>query len=182
MGHTEDIRQWSDLDDAELVDIYRESGTEAAFETLVRRYQVRLFRLILGLIGDAPLAEELCQQAFVKAALRLEQLREPAAFYGWLLRIGRAATMDELRKRKRRESLPVDTTSEGVDPNHETKLAVRRVLEAMTPDDRDILLLADLERMTMREIAATLGINESAAKMRLKRARERFREEFGAQG
>lgn len=170
---------WDALSDEELISIYMERQIDQAFGALVRRYQVRLFRIIVGMVGDPSLAEELCQRALVKAALRLDQLREGQAFYAWLITVARATVIDEIRsneRRKRREeaSAPIDEADDAAERHH-VKDAVRNVLAQLAPDDRLVLVLADLEKHSMTELAAILECGESAAKMRLKRARERFR-------
>lgn len=172
-------RDWNDLEDAELVRLYRDKSLDAALETLVRRYQVRLFRVVLGIVDNRGLAEELCQRAFVKAALKIDQLKNDEAFFGWLLTIARTATMDELRSRSRRKTLQSEyQQKEAVaDPSgqREARSTVKAVLQKMSAEERVVILLADLEGQSMQEIAEALDISESAAKMRVKRAREQFR-------
>ena len=92
-------RPWSELDDGMLIAAYRKHAAEAAFSELVHRYEGRLFRVLMGMVGDIDLAEELCQRALVKAALNLDQLSNGHAFYAWLLRVARYAALDEMKKR-----------------------------------------------------------------------------------
>ena len=172
--------EWQTLSDMELVRAYREHQVDQAFATLVRRYHVRLFRVLTGILGgDKHLAEELCQRTLIKAALNIEQLRQEQAFYGWLLKVARGTAIDELRslERRRRREEPAPAGVQAPDPTAAiaTKDAVARVLGSMDPDDRLVLVLADLEKHTMSELADVLDCKESAAKMRLKRARERFK-------
>lgn len=174
---------WDELSDEDLIRIYVDRQIDQAFGALVRRYQLRLFRVVVGMVGDPSQAEELCQRALVKAALRLDQLREGQAFYAWLITVARATVIDEIRsneRRRRREeaSAPTEVADDAAERHH-VKDAVRQVLAQMVPDDRLILVLADLEKHSMSELAAILECGESAAKMRLKRARERFRKLYG---
>lgn len=174
------------LSDHELLEDYRDHGRQAALAELVRRYQTRLFRVILGMVADSGLAEELTQQAFVKAATRLDQLRDGQAFYAWLITIARSVTFDELRRRQRRPTGLLEGGAPPVEPStqptHDVKQAVRATLAALTPEERLVIILADLQGLSMKEIAVAVGLGLSATKMRLQRARARFRElyEHGA--
>ena len=170
-------KQWESLEDAELVDMYRTTGVDAAFAELVRRYQVRLFRVLLGMTSDGALAEELAQRALVKAATRIDQLKDGQAFYAWLLSIARGTALDErraprVRLRASEDSLAQRPTTADLGVQH----SVRQVLAQLAPEEAMTLVLADLQGMSMHEIATALGVGESAAKMRVKRARQRFRD------
>src|SRR5512134_3396000 len=76
------------LDDAGLIAEYL-GGNPAAYGELVRRHQIAIFRLLLGLLADEDLAEEACEQVFVVAERRLRDLADGNAFYQWLLAICR---------------------------------------------------------------------------------------------
>lgn len=168
-----------DRPDLELVADYR-AGSDYAFGLLVQRYQLRLFRVLLGMVRDPALAEELCQRVLVKAALRIDQLRDGVAFYGWLLAIARATALDELRKQKHRRYEPLEAVhEEGRASGLDVRQTVNAVLAEMTPEDRMAVILADLQELAMDEVAEALGVKLSAAKMRVKRARERFRAIYG---
>jgi RNA polymerase sigma-70 factor, ECF subfamily len=171
-------RHWSELDDASLIEAYREHSAQAAFAELVTRYERRLFRVLLGMVNDAALAEELCQRTLVKAALNLDKLRDTQAFYAWLLMVARGTALDELKHYSRRNQDPYEDALVGVEdpePSHSVKNAIRAVLGRLSPEDRMVVILADLEQLSVAEIAQALGTKESAAKMRIKRARARFR-------
>lgn len=171
-------QRWSDLDDASLVDAYRTHAADAAFAELVHRYQQRLFRVLVGMVNDSVLAEELCQRTLVKAALNLHQLHDSQAFYGWLLRVARTQALDELKRYARRNRDPFEDSLMGsVDPgaSHGVKNMIRAVLGRLSPEERMIVLLADLEQRSIEEISEVFGTKESATKMRIARARARFR-------
>ncbi len=173
-----DGRHWSELDDGALVDAYREHSTDAAFAELVNRYERRLFRVLVGMVSDPALAEELCQRTLVKAAFNLDKLRDSQAFYAWLLMVARGTALDELKRYARRNRDPYEDAMVGHEnpvASHGVKNAIRIVLDRLSPEDRMAVILADLEQLSVTEIAQALGTKESAAKMRVKRARERFR-------
>lgn len=169
---------WKELDDGALVEAYRTHAQEAAFAELVQRYQQRLFRVLVGMVSDPGLAEELCQRALVKAALNLHQLTDAQAFYGWLLRVARTAALDELKKYAHRHQDPLEKALTATVPreNHHVNHVIRTVLKRLNPDERIIVLLADLEQLTIEEIGEILGTKTSATKMRITRARSRFRD------
>lgn len=171
-------QRWSDLDDGALVDAYRHHGNDAAFAELVRRYQERLFRVLVGMVSDPILAEELCQRTLVKAALNMHQLNDGQAFYGWLLQVARTQALDELKRYARRKRDPYEESLMGsVDPgaNHSEKNLVRAILGRLSPEERMTVLLADWEQRSIEEISEILGTKTSATKMRINRARSRFR-------
>lgn len=122
------------------------------------------------------------QDTFVRAYDNLRKGRPVNA--GWLYRVARNRAMDEFRRRRRihldptaLEGLPADST-----PPPEQNLAMRQAFASLEPDDRAVLYLAAVEGLSGRELAESLGIKHSAARMRLRRARERFRLAYGSTG
>jgi RNA polymerase sigma-70 factor (ECF subfamily) len=169
---------WSKLDDGALVEAYRERAVDAAFAVLVSRYEGRLFRVLVGMVSDVDLAEELCQRTFVKAVFNLDKLRDSQAFYAWLLMVARGTALDEQRQYARRNRDPYEEAlvgAENPESSHSVKDAIRTVLGRLSPKDGLAVILADLQQLSVAEIAQAFGTKESAAKMRIKRARERFR-------
>lgn len=175
-------------DDAESELIVRaQGGDQRAFAALVRRYQDRVFRFILRLVGTREDAMDLTQETFMKAHQALPGWRPEAQFRTWLFRIAHNAALDVLRRRKHVEFVSVDDLPAG-DEGHalrdparrpEQRLADRqsielleRALRDLPAEQREILLLRELEDMSYAEIAATLGIAEGTVKSRLARARD----------
>lgn len=163
-----------------------QAGNRQAFTELVRRYQDRVFRFILRMSGTRDEAMDLTQETFMKAYLALPGWRPEARFGTWLFQIARNATLDVLRRRQCVEFVPLDaelcaeTAIEPRDaaPLPEEQLSDRqriglleRALRELPAEQREILLLRELEDMSYAEIAATLGINEGTVKSRLARAR-----------
>ena len=169
--------EWSETSDAELVQLYQSTRADIAFEHLVKRYQVRLYRLLLGMVRSPSLAEELLQRSLVKAAIAIDQLEDGQAFYAWVIAIARGQALDELRapRHNRRDSLEPKYHEEASDSEFVEQQAVRDILEQMGPEDALALVLSDLQGASTKELAIALQVGVSAAKMRLKRARERFR-------
>ncbi|HSC96066.1 MAG TPA: sigma-70 family RNA polymerase sigma factor [Burkholderiales bacterium] len=156
-------------------------GDRNAFGTLVRRYQDRLYRFILRMVGSRDEALELTQDAFMKAWQALPEWRPEAAFRTWLFSIASNAATDSLRRRKAVEFVPLDedydVPGEAADPAGQLQAKQRlRALDAALsrlPDDqREIVLLREIEDMSYSEISAALAISEGTVKSRLARARE----------
>lgn len=156
-------------------------GDRNAFGQLVRRYQDRLYRFILRMVNSRDEALELTQETFVKAWQALPQWRPDAEFKTWLFRIGSNTAMDSLRRRKLVEFVALDEDYDvagevaGPEAQLQTKQrlhALESALDRLPHDQREIVLLRDVEDMSYAEIGATLGINEGTVKSRLARARE----------
>ncbi|MGI8805880.1 MAG: RNA polymerase sigma factor, partial [Thermoleophilaceae bacterium] len=155
----------------------------AAFEELVRRYADRLYAVVLRLCTDAHEAEEVTQEAFLRAWRGIERFEDRSQFFTWLYRIG----VNEAKRRSQRRppagqvlSLDQDPVAEAPDWSEAPELRaeqgdVRRVLEqavrTLPPDYRAPLILRDVEGLSTAEAAAIMEIGEAAFKSRLHRAR-----------
>ncbi len=163
-----------------------EAGDHSAFAALVREYQDRVFRFILRMLGARDEAMDLTQETFTKAHQALPGWRPEAQFCTWLFRIAHNAALDLLRRRQRIEfvsfsDLPAGEEDHALpDPARQPdqRLADRqsielleRTLQELPSEQREILLLREMEDMSYSEIAATLGIAEGTVKSRLARAR-----------
>ncbi len=158
-----------------------QQGDHAAYSTLVRRYQDRLYRFILRMVGSRDEALELTQDVLIKAFQALPGWRPEAEFRTWLFRIAANAATDALRRRQVVEFVELDEDYDvpGGGANPEAQLAAKQQLRALDaalnrlpPDHREILLLREVEDMSYGEIGAALGITEGTVKSRLARARE----------
>lgn len=174
------------MDDAENeLAAQARDGDRQAFTLLVRRYQDRVFRFILRMIGNRDEAMDLTQESFMKAYQALPGWRPEARFGTWLFQIARNAALDTLRRRQCVDfvSLTCGPDEESIDPCDTTPLPeerladrqriglLERALRALPLEQREILLLRELEDMSYADIAATLDINEGTVKSRLARAR-----------
>ncbi|HYQ29871.1 MAG TPA: protein kinase, partial [Polyangiaceae bacterium] len=161
--------------DAELVAMYRETGTEVAFSELIRRHQIAIFRLLLTLLGDADEAEKLCEQTFFEAARKLDQLADPAAFQPWLSGVARALVRKaEAARGKKPRKAATRVMAPAADPRGAVKQQVQGVLSELTHDERAALVLADLEGDSFQAIAATLGTTAADAEQLVEAARSKF--------
>jgi len=180
------------LDDLSLVEACRRGQTEA-FGTLVGRYQERLHATILRLIGSAEDAEDVLQDAFVRAFERLDQFHGDSSFYTWIYRIAVNLALSGYRRRRVRASLKrsrmwsAPVSSEPADESHESDptLSLERAerermiedaLDRLGPEHRAVVILKDFDGHRYEEISAILDIPVGTVRSRLHRARCELRE------
>ncbi|HMQ33130.1 MAG TPA: RNA polymerase sigma factor [Chloroflexaceae bacterium] len=159
-----------------------------SFEELVERYRGQLLGIAYRILGNWHDAEDLAQEALLKAYLRLDDLANPAALGPWLRRLTINACLDALTRRQRRPSTVSLTAPDDQEaPATERALAVasaeeaavraeewrdlRATLARLEPGARDALVLRDVYGYSYAEIAARLDLGLSAVKMRVHRAR-----------
>ena len=169
--------------EADLVERAR-GGDRDAFAALVERYWDRLYRWLYQLGRDSHLAEDLTQEAFLKAYARLEQFRPGSNFAAWLFRIGHNAYANACRSRWWVEALPDGLAGPAEDPADEaaSNEALRGLAEALgrvPPPFRAALLLRAEEGLSFREIADVLGLTEETARWRVFKARKQLLELLG---
>lgn len=162
-------------------------GETTAFETLVRRHYRGAYAVALALTGNGMDAEDVVQDAFVRALEKLDDCREPSRFSGWLLQIVRNRAHNVRDYQRLREGTPLDeisaTGAERSDreaEQRELRDRLERALATLTDAQREIVLLHDLEGWKHREIAAQLGISEVMSRQHLFVARKALRERLGA--
>jgi RNA polymerase sigma-70 factor, ECF subfamily len=157
-------------------------GDRLAFEELVRRHADRLYAVVLRFVANAGEAEEVTQEAFLRAWRSIARFEARSAFFTWLYRIG----INEAKRRSARQapatvvSLDDEPIPEAPDWSQapETRLRqqdLRRVLEdairALPIEYRAPIILRDVEGLTTQEAAEVMGLSEPAFKSRLHRAR-----------
>jgi RNA polymerase sigma-70 factor (ECF subfamily) len=156
-------------------------GERNAFGTLVRRYQDRVYRFVLRMVGSHDEALELTQEAFMKAWQALPDWRPEAQFRTWLFSIASNTATDSLRRRKVVQFVALeedyDVPEEATDPAVQLQAkqrlrALQAALDRLPHDQREIVLLREVEDMSYSEISAALGISGGTVKSRLARARE----------
>jgi RNA polymerase sigma-70 factor (ECF subfamily) len=162
-------------------------GDQGAFEELVRATYAETYTLAYRLTGDEEDARDVVQETYLRAYRGLKRFRGDAQFSTWLYRITAncAATQLGRRSRHRHEELeddaPVVDLRPGADPElHAATGDLRRDLQValreLPPRLRAVVVLRDVYDLPHEAIAAELGISESAAKVRLHRARRKLRE------
>lgn len=165
--------------ESELIVLARQ-GDQAAYGVLVRRHQDRIYRHLLNLTGSQEEALELAQEVFIKAWQALPTWRPDVQLHTWLYRIASNAALDVLRRRKVVRFVPLDddfdapTDQPGPEAQLQARQGLRRVhaaLARLVPEQREILLLREVEGLGYDELATTLGIDPGTVKSRLSRAR-----------
>lgn len=154
-------------------------GEPAAFEELVRRHLRAAYAVALAVLGVPADAEDVAQEAFAVAWERLDTCREPARFAGWLLQIvrNRARNAVEARRVRGDGAEPAPGHEPWSAPSEEAGLRDRLLgaLAALTPVQREVVLLHDLEGWTHAEIGAAAGISEVMSRQHLFTARKALR-------
>jgi RNA polymerase sigma-70 factor (ECF subfamily) len=166
-------------------------GDVNAFEKLVTEYERAVYAIAQRMTGNAEDAADMTQETFIKAYNSLSSFRGDSKFSVWLYRIANNVCLDFLRSRSRKPTVSLSTED---DDGEETQLdiadesqspelllesaltrdAVRRGLDSLPPDYRQILLLREIQGLSYEEIAAALGIESGTVKSRIFRARKRL--------
>lgn len=169
------------MDDVKTIERCRAGQTEA-FGELVRQYQSQAIRHALTLLGNLPDALDVVQDAFVAAFQALGRFDLSRKFYPWFYTILRNRCYKVLTSRGRRPVTDIDDVQLLAPPVDEAlgdeSAAVQRVLQELTPEDRELLVLKHLEGLTYDELAQRLGAPAGTVMSRLYHARRRFREKF----
>jgi RNA polymerase sigma-70 factor (ECF subfamily) len=157
------------------------------FEELFESYYRPLSSYLFRMLGDAPLAQDLTQECFIKLHLAMVSGQQMANVRAWLYRVATNAALDEHRRRKRIAWLPLLGGSDHHDSSHldpEEHVVLRdrlqQALAGISPNLTSCLLLHLHHGFSHDEIAAMLGISSGAARTRLQRGREAFKARWQA--
>ena len=169
-------------------------GDVSAFEQLVKRYDRNIFRIAQHITQNREDAEDVVQDAFLKAYENLEQFQGNSKFYTWLVRIAVNESLMKLRRRKTSKTVSMDEdveTEEGSmprefadwSPNPEQQYGqselgdiLRKTIQGLPASFRTVFVLRDVEGLSTEETAEMLDLSIPAVKSRLLRARLQLRE------
>ncbi|MCH7768563.1 MAG: sigma-70 family RNA polymerase sigma factor [Nitrospinae bacterium] len=163
-------------------------GDEEACETLVRRYQDRVFSLVYSIIGGTDQVEDIAQEAFLKAFRSLKSFRGGSSFYTWLYRITVNTALNALRSKGRRQEASLEDLGGLeflVDPDvgpaesaarRQLASRVREAIDRLDEQYRTIVYLRELEDLSYEEIAEVVELPVGTVKSRLFRARQHLKE------
>jgi len=159
------------------------AAIEILFIGLVRDYHRRIFNYVFRIVGDTALAEDLTQEAYLRAFRGLPRLDAGANHRAWLFRIATNVATDELRRRRRRPRLAWGLTAGLVAPTPGEDERLGRVwlsgaLMRVAPHHRAVLMLFEFEELTAPEVGEVLGISPETARKRRQRAREALSREL----
>jgi RNA polymerase sigma-70 factor, ECF subfamily len=170
-----------------------QQGDQAAFELLVRKFERRVFGLIYQMVRSPSEVEDIAQEVFTKLYFSLPQFRLEASFEAWLYRITINQCYDFLRKRKRDAQVAESDLSEeetrfferfgsithvpfpDVSKRLELRQTAETLLSTLPPKDRSLLILKEVEELSIEELTQIFKASASAIKLRLFRARNQLR-------
>ena len=164
------------------------------FEVLLRRYNARLYRVARSIVGDEAEAEDVAQEAWVRAYTHLHQYEGTASFFTWLSKIAAHEALARLRGRARtvalpdhpeRAAAPLFRASAAADPEkhafgNEVLNILEAAIDALPPHYRSVFILRSIEQLSVSETANVLGTSEDVVKARLHRARAALRRTLGS--
>jgi RNA polymerase sigma-70 factor, ECF subfamily len=180
-------------EETKLVDAAR-GGDVGAFEQLVKRYDRNVFRIAQHITQNREDAEDVVQDAFLKAFQNLGQFQGQSKFYTWLVRIAVNEALMRLRRRRPERMVSIDEDVKTEDdsipreiadwsPNPEQlynqgelKEILQKTIQGLPPSFRTVFILRDVEGLSTEETADALGLSVPAVKSRLLRARLQLRE------
>ena len=168
------------------------NGDSTAYQGLVEKYQNRVYHLVYGMVRNREDAADISQDAFVKAYQKIDSFRLESSFYTWLYRIAMNLAIDFLRKRKRRgtsefdESIAARESDGTIAESHnstspgkalERKQLYKQIMDALEQlpaDQKQVILLREVEGLAYKEISDIMGIPEGTVMSRLFYARKKM--------
>jgi RNA polymerase sigma-70 factor (ECF subfamily) len=182
-------------DDEPVLVAAAKAGDVSAFETLVGRYERKIFRLTQNITQNREDAEDAMQEAFLKAYEHLGEFQGNSRFYTWLVRIAVNQALMKLRRRRPNqvsldeeidtgeETMPREVEDWGPSPEErygQTELSgiLSSVISELEPPFRIVFQLRDIEELSTEETAEALGLSIPAVKSRLLRARLKLRQKL----
>ena len=167
------------MEDKELVERAR-AGDRLAMGSLYEAHARRVFTVVRRLVGDEHLAEDLSQEAWVRAFEKLHLFRGEAAFGTWIYRLATNVALNRLRRSAKRSEVEAAAEMPTVVAAPDEAVVSRRVLTAamdrLPPGYRKVLVLHDLEGWTHDEIGTALSCSPGTSKSQLQKARARMRQ------
>jgi len=181
----------TDLDrkvtDEELVQLYLETQNVAYFNLIYKRYSGKIFGKCLSLLKSESEAEDATQDVMMKILMNMAKFSGKSRFSTWIYSITYNYCIDFLRRKKKDPSVYVDDFIENMDVEDNIEDAfllemnVKRlkvILEQIPTGDKAILLMKYQDEMSIKEIGHLLNKSESAIKMKIKRAKQKFKKTF----
>lgn len=181
------------MDERDLINLAVQGDMEA-FNQIVLAYQERVFNLAYRIMGQSQVAEDVTQEAFLNAFLKLHTYRG-GSFISWLLRIASNLCYDHIRRDKSRPTVPLDPLNAdgeemeaaswmeddspspaAVAEKNEFWDEIQHLLNRLSPGYRNAVILVDIQEMDYTEAAAAMGVSLGTMKSRLVRGRLKLRE------
>lgn len=175
------------LKDIEIIKRILDQGERDLLEVIYDRYAAKVYYKCLGIVGQKTTAEDLAHDVMVKILINLSTFRGKADFSFWVHSITYNHCMDHLKRKKKFRTEDIEISAYQHVSTEEIELEnkilrdlqltqLETLLQELRPDDKLILMMRYQDSMSVKHIARTLKISESAVKMRLKRSRDRLAE------
>jgi len=174
----------SSVTDEELIELYLENQNVKYFNVLYDRYTRKVFGKCYSILKSEAKAEDASQEIFMKVLLNLSNFSGKSKFSSWLYSITYNYCIDSIRKEKKNVGVLVEDINDYGDKEDdtindsaimETNIhRLKEVLDLLPAGDKTILLMKYLEEFSIKEICGVLNKSESAVKMKIKRAKEKF--------
>lgn len=171
----------TDLTDSEIIARFRLVQDQAYFSVLYRRYASKVFAKCYSMLSDDGMARDATQDVFIKILTNLSKFNEQSSFSTWLYSITYNYCIDIIRKKKKIQVLYTEDVSKIRNEADEQvsdgillemkQERLAKVLEALPPGDKAILLMKYIDDLSIKDIADTLEKTESAIKMQIMRAK-----------
>jgi len=176
------------MSDEDVVKEYLKTQNVAYFDVLYKRYSGKIFGKCISLLKDEEYAEDSVQEIFMKILLNLSKFSGKSRFSTWIYSITYNYCIDRIRRKKKDPSILVEDLTnhdkeEDVNDAFLMEMEVSRlkiVLEEIPVKDKSILLMKYQDEMSIKEIGQTLDKSESAIKMKIKRAKQKFKSIYHA--
>ena len=178
------------MEEKELVRLSRE-GSEEAFAELVKKYRIKVFNLAYSLTRDRDVADDLAQEAFIKAYYALPRFQSRSGFGTWLYRIAINHVRDYLRKKSRMIQISIENIKESSilqedkmmkeekeSTEEQRKQLVNQSIRSLPEKHQVILSLRDIQGFSYEEISKILKISAGTVDSRIHRARKMFRKKL----
>ena len=175
------------VSDEEVVELYLESQNVAYFNLLYKRYSGKIFGKCLSILKSESLAQDATQDVMMKILMNLSKFSGRSRFSTWIYSITYNYCIDFVRRKKKDPSIYVDDFIENLDVEEEVndsfllEMNVSRlkiILEEIPTGDKAILLMKYQDEMSIKEIGEILSKSESAIKMKIKRAKQKFKKTY----
>lgn len=179
----------SSMTDEEIVERYLETQNTNLFNILYDRYSNKVYAKCISMLKDEMMAEDAVQDIFMKVLLNLSKFKMTARFSTWLYSITYNFCIDNIRRKKKERNFVTDVEDignlEGIQIEDDDQdilatnvLQMKKILETMKVADKAVLLMKYQDDLSIKDMTGILDLSESAIKMKIKRAKEKFRRQY----
>jgi len=156
------------------------TGNKDAVSRLIEVTQDKFYRFIYYISGDSQIAQDICQDAYIKVLENLTKLKNDHGFLTWLYKIGKNLFLDHIKQKVNQSESFNEQNEDSLGDflqhpiNIDDVMQIKQELQSLIPEERIVLLLIDMEGYSYAEAAQVLGITEHSVRMKLHRARKQF--------